>query len=73
MAESLAALGVAANILAFVDFGLKFASKAAEVYNSTHGMPGEVTDLDLVTKDLKATTAELKKNRKQLMTAWTSS
>ncbi|KAI9658401.1 MAG: hypothetical protein M1821_002534 [Bathelium mastoideum] len=50
--EAIAALGIASNIIQFVDFGLKVVSKGNRIYRSNDGSLAEYNDLELVTNDL---------------------
>jgi hypothetical protein len=52
MAE-LAALGLASNIVQFVDFGIKLFSEAREIYESAQDGRAEDLELETVTVDLK--------------------
>jgi hypothetical protein len=49
----LAALGLASNVVQFVDFGLKLFSEAHELYKSTQGSRNEDLELESITLDLK--------------------
>jgi hypothetical protein len=57
--DPLAALGVASNILTFIDFSQKLISSSCEVYSSTTGATDENVDLRLLTHDLQALTERL--------------
>jgi len=59
MLDPITALGVAGNIVQFIDFGLKATSKAREIHRNDKGMTVEHADLQLVTKDLVALSAQL--------------
>ncbi|KAH0536562.1 hypothetical protein FGG08_006570 [Glutinoglossum americanum] len=59
MAE-LAALGLAGNIVQFVDFGIKLFSEGWELYKSTQGICIEGHELEIVTVDLKRLTGDLR-------------
>ncbi|KAI9679715.1 MAG: hypothetical protein M1822_007321 [Bathelium mastoideum] len=50
--EAIAALGIASNIIQFVDFSLKVVSKGNHIYRSNDGSLAEHNDLELVTNDL---------------------
>lgn len=51
--EALAALGLASNIISFVDFTWKLLAGANEIYASGSGIAGDVQFLDTVTKDVQ--------------------
>src|SRR4051794_32273960 len=51
--EPLSAIGLAGNIIQFVDFGAKVVSIAAEIHKSSTGSLREHEELDLVVKDLE--------------------
>jgi hypothetical protein len=53
------ALGIAANILQFVDVGCKICSGAKEVYESPDGAKNETAELKLVVSDIQAHNARL--------------
>lgn len=48
----MSALGLAANIVQFVDFGSKLLERANEIRNSTSGQLEEYTELETITKSL---------------------
>ena len=50
--EAIVAFGLASNIVAFVDFGLKVVSKGHHIYRSNDGSLAENNDLEVVTNDL---------------------
>lgn len=50
--ETVAAVGLASNILSFVDFGVKVVSKGHRIYRSNDGSLEENNDLEAVTNDL---------------------
>ncbi|KAK2010211.1 hypothetical protein LZ32DRAFT_563385 [Colletotrichum eremochloae] len=64
MAESLAALGVAANIAQFVELGLKAAVSIVKIYRSINddGWTAHNANLDLMAKDLRNRCDRLKKD-----------
>ncbi|KAK1593786.1 uncharacterized protein LY79DRAFT_513684 [Colletotrichum navitas] len=64
MAESLAALGVAANIVQFLELGLKAAVSIVEIYRSVNddGWTARNADLDSMAKDLRDLCDRLKKD-----------
>jgi hypothetical protein len=51
--EPLSAIGLAGNIIQFVDFGTKFVSVAAEIYKSSTGSLQENEELALIVRDLE--------------------
>ena len=59
MLDPITALGVAGNVVQFIDFGLKVTSKAREIYRSVDGALEENVDLEVVTGDLAAITQKL--------------
>jgi hypothetical protein len=54
MAEALALLGLASNIISFIDFGLKIASGARSVRESVYGTTAEVRELDVILEDVRS-------------------
>jgi hypothetical protein len=52
-------IGLAGNIVQFIDFSLKIVSKASEIRQSADGVLSENFDLEIVTKDLVAINARL--------------
>lgn len=46
--DPLTAFGLAANVLAFVDFAGKLISKGYEIYSSSSGVLGENTEVRLL-------------------------
>src|ERR1700733_9943070 len=52
--ETLAAIGLAGNIVQFVDFSCKTYYSAKEIYNSASGASQKTQNLLLITRDLKA-------------------
>ena len=50
--ESLAALGVASNIVQFVDFGCRLFSESKELYMSSNGLASEAVELKNITRSL---------------------
>jgi WD40 repeat protein len=57
--EILAAIGLAGNIIQFVDFGGKLISKTAEIYKSGAGALVENVDIETTTNDLALLSATL--------------
>jgi len=54
MAETLAAIGLASSIMQFVDCGIRWASRAQELYKSVDGCLKENSELEGVINDLRA-------------------
>lgn len=54
MAESLAILGLASNIISIVDFGLKVVSGTRSVRDSLQGTTTDVRVLELIVQDVRA-------------------
>ncbi|KAF2849617.1 hypothetical protein T440DRAFT_499542 [Plenodomus tracheiphilus IPT5] len=54
MAEALAMLGLASNIISFIDFGLKVSSGAKTIRDSLHGTTNETRELELILEDVKS-------------------
>ncbi|TVY35313.1 hypothetical protein LSUB1_G005650 [Lachnellula subtilissima] len=52
--DPLTAVGLAGNIISFVDFSLKTLSKAKQLYESASGATAENEELESLTKDLKS-------------------
>ena len=50
--DALTAIGLVANILQFIDFGIKLVSKGNQAYRSSDGTLPENQDLAVVTNDL---------------------
>jgi hypothetical protein len=59
MLDPLTALSVAANVVQFIDFGLKATSKAREIHKSPNGALKENTRIETLTKDIAGATAKL--------------
>ncbi|KAF2786878.1 hypothetical protein K505DRAFT_258941 [Melanomma pulvis-pyrius CBS 109.77] len=57
--ESLTALGLAANIIQFVEFSARLLSEASEVYHSTTGLSKDQVELQDVAESLKNMTESL--------------
>jgi hypothetical protein len=57
--DPLTALGLAGNVVQFVDFSSKLLCGAYEVYSSTSGATAETADLGVAIKDLQAVTRRL--------------
>lgn len=56
MAEGLAAVGLAGNIIQFISFSSGLVSKTREIHQSTSGVSNELVDLDSVSNSLKSLT-----------------
>ena len=56
--EILATIGLAGNILQFVDFSGKVISNSKQLYSSVDGILIENADIERITKDLKALNAK---------------
>lgn len=52
--DPMSALGLAANIVAFVDFGLKVVKSATEVYRPAEGTTEDVQDTAIITNNLQS-------------------
>lgn len=59
MAEAIAAFGLAANIVQFIDFGCNFVSTVWSIYRKGRDGVGELFDLEKTTKDLQLVLANL--------------
>lgn len=57
--ESLAALGIAANIIQFVEFGCKLFSKSRALYKASDKRVEESVELEIISKTLKRLSNEL--------------
>jgi hypothetical protein len=57
--DPLSAIGLASNIIAFMDLASKLISRTYEAYNSSTGTSKEITDLTQVIGDLQATARRL--------------
>ena len=53
MLDPFSALGLASNIIQFIEFGGKLVSKSAEVYNSAAGSATEQQDIELAARHLR--------------------
>lgn len=54
MAESLAAVGLAGNIVQFISFSAELVSKTRDIHKSGSGVSGDVVDLDSVSNSLRS-------------------
>lgn len=52
--DPLTALGIASNIIQFIEFTARFISNATEIYHSSSGTTGELQDVSLSTNDLQS-------------------
>lgn len=52
MMDPLTAIGLAGNVVQFVDFCGKLVSKSVEIYRSREGVLREIIDIETATKDL---------------------
>ena len=50
--EGIAALGVASNIVQFVEFGCRLFSESKELYRSSNGQANEAAELEKITRSL---------------------
>lgn len=62
MAEALAAIGVAANVIQLLDFGSRFVSSCWEIYTAGRDGVGEFPDLYAITKDFEGVLKDLKQS-----------
>ena len=53
MAEALAAIGLAANIAQFIEYGLSLFSQGREIYTSTRGATEDYLEIETVVRDLR--------------------
>ena len=68
MAEALAGVGVAANVVQLLDVGTRLVTSARAIYVSSKEGVGELPDLNAVTKDLELVLQGLNKRRSDGMT-----
>ncbi|KAF2656812.1 hypothetical protein K491DRAFT_757287 [Lophiostoma macrostomum CBS 122681] len=61
MAESLAILGLASNIVSFIDFGFKLISACNTVRDSVHGTLPELYQLDLIVQNIEIHSAQCRR------------
>jgi len=54
-----ASIGLASNVLQFIDFGTRFVMKAWKIYRGDQGATDDILDLLATTKDLEAAVAAL--------------
>lgn len=59
MLDPITALGIAGNVVQFVDFGLKATSKAREIHRSGSGVLEENIDIEILTADISTVTTKL--------------
>ena len=62
MAEALIAVGIAANVVQFLDFGSKFISSCWEIYKSSRNGIGEFSDLQTITEDFEGILKDLERS-----------
>lgn len=53
MAESIAAIGLAGNIIQFISFTFVLVSKSREIYYSASGAADEIVDLEIIAQDIE--------------------
>lgn len=58
--DPLTAIGLAGNIVQFIDFGTKIVSKAHDIHTSATGATRDVSDLNHVTEELRRTSQVLR-------------
>lgn len=58
--DPLTAIGLAGNIVQFIDFGTKIVSKAHDIHTSAAGATRDVSDLNHVTEELRRTSQVLR-------------
>ena len=63
--EALAAVGLAGNIVQFVDFSCKLFEQSASIYHSRAGTSTGARSLESVTEDLRSLTTTLTKSTRQ--------
>ena len=63
MLEPLTALGLAANLLQFIELGIKVTSKTRDIHNSATGALVENLDLEILTDDLSTVARRLRFGR----------
>lgn len=57
--DPLTALGLAANIAQFIEYGIKLTSSVSEIYHSPEGTTRDNADLDVIAADLQAVTLSM--------------
>jgi hypothetical protein len=62
MAETLAAIGLAGNIIQFISFSSALVSKSREIHKAASGLSTELVDLNLVSADIQQFSAKLLAN-----------
>ena len=63
MAEALAIIGLASNIISFIDFGTKLASVSRDIRDSSHGTTAEVKQLADIAASLESWNDKVKNLR----------
>ena len=62
--DGLSALGVAASVAQFVEFGCGLVLKTREIYKSTHGTSVQYAELEIATKRLLSLNLQLQSSRR---------
>jgi hypothetical protein len=62
MLDPLTAVGLVANVLQFVDFGIKVVSKGQEIYRSAEGLPLNYLDFKAISRDLGLLTGQIERS-----------
>ncbi len=62
MMDPITAVGAAGNIIQFLDFGLKLASKAQEIYKSNNSALSENNDMEVLAEGLAKLTTKLEES-----------
>lgn len=60
VAETLAAIGLAGNIVQFLDFSVKLLKQSHDIYRSTLGASDDIVDAEIAIKDLMHATQRLR-------------
>jgi hypothetical protein len=68
--ETLAAVGLAGNIVNFLDFGLKVVSKGREIHRANDGALSQNNDLEVVTRDLLLLQTRMERSLTSTTTAY---
>jgi hypothetical protein len=63
--EAVAAVGLAGNIIQFIDFAAKVVTKGHRIYQSADGSLSEYNDLQLITSDLLVLQTKLERSQEQ--------
>lgn len=59
MMDPISAIGVAGNVIQFLDLGVKAVSKAREIHDSSNGALVEHTEIGVLTEDIATVAAKL--------------